>query len=113
MSGQNVSTYPNNRLLFATVDTAASGDTAIVAAVTNKKIRVCNYALVAASAVSAKWRSNTTDLTGAMPFAANGGISCPGSSDSVWLETARGEALNLNLSGAVQTSGHVAYFLEG
>jgi hypothetical protein len=113
VSGSSVSTHPNKDLLFASVSTAGSGDTEIVAAVPNKKIRVVNYALVANAAVSAKWKSGSTDKTGAMPFAANGGISCPGSSDSVWFETATGEALNLNLSGAVQVSGHVSYFLEG
>ncbi len=93
----------------AIINTAASGDTAVVAAVAGKRIRVINYVLTAAGVVSVKFRSATTDLTGAMPFAANGGIAAAGAQPGYWVQTAAGEALNLNLSAAAQVSGHITY----
>ncbi len=93
----------------AIINTAGSGDTVIVAAVTGKRIRVINYVLTAAGVVSVTFRSGTTALTGAMPLAANGGISVAGAQPGFWLQTAAGEALNLSLSAAVQVSGHITY----
>lgn len=97
---------------FATVNTAASGDTAIVAANASNKVKVVSYVLVATGAVGVKWRSAANDRSGAMALGANGVVSAIGSDDAHLLETAVGEALNLNLSAAVQVSGHISYFLE-
>lgn len=100
-------------LLFAVIDENASGDQQIVAADGSKKIKVISYVLVAAGAVSVKWRSAANDRSGAMPLAANGGVASPSAAPGDHLlETAVNEALNLNLSGNVQVSGHVAYILE-
>ena len=95
---------------YASISGASSGDNAIVAAVTGKKIRVLSYAIVGAGAVSAKFRSGTTDITGAMSFAANGGAAV-GFSPVGHFETAAGSALNVNLSGAVAVAGHLTYIL--
>ena len=98
-------------VMFASVSTASSGDTSIVAAQgSGNKIRVLAYVLVASAAVSVKWRSASTDKTGAMALAANGGVSS-GYSPVGHFETAANEALNLNLSGAQQVSGHIAYYV--
>jgi hypothetical protein len=93
---------------FASISHASSGDNAIVAAVAGKRIRVLSYAIVGAGAVSAKFRSGTTDITGAMAFGANGGIAMPFNPVG-YFETAAGAALNVNLSGAVAVAGHVTY----
>ena len=99
---------------YAKIDISASGANQIVAAVTGKKIRVLAYTIIAAGAVTAKWQTNSTDLSGAMSLAANGGaapsvsVLAPGGVYGLF-ETAPGEALNLNLGGAVNVSGHLTY----
>jgi hypothetical protein len=100
---------------FAVISASSSGDNAIVAAVTGKKIRVTSYVLSFSGSVNAKWRSGTTDLSGLLYGAAAAVVEC-GPTDSDLrgqrpghLETARGEALNLNLSGATAVGGHLTY----
>jgi hypothetical protein len=97
---------------FASVSVSASGATQIVAADATRKIKVVSYVLVADAAVTAKWQSASTDLTGAMSLAANGGVSAIGSFDAHLMETSVNQALNLNLGGAVGVRGHISYFLE-
>jgi hypothetical protein len=92
----------------AIIAAASSGDNTILAAVAGKRFRVTSYVLVAAGAVSAKWRSATNDMSGAMALAANGGVSADDAAAGV-LETNPGEALVINLSGAVATAGHLTY----
>lgn len=100
---------------FASIDTATSGDNTIVAAVPNRKIRVINYTAIASADVSIRWKSGaSTNLSGAMALAANGGAAPAGTGQAPsghigLFETAPGQALVLNLSGAVQVSGHLAY----
>ena len=99
-------------LQFASISTAASGQTAIVAAPTNgMAIYVVSYVIVATSAVAVKWQSGSTDLGGAMALAANGGLVVVGRIETPVLECAPNTALNINLGGAVQVSGHMSYFL--
>lgn len=100
-------------LLFGKITTAASGATALVAAAgAGLKIKVVHYVLVAGGTVNVKFQSASTDLTGAMPFVANTGVSVAGQASSHVLETAANEALNLNLSAAIQVSGEFSYFVE-
>lgn len=100
-------------LKFAVVDAALSGDNTIVAAVASNKIKVVSYVLVASSAVSVRLKSGAaTNLSGAMSLAASGGVSAVGQPSSHLLETAVNTALVLNLSAAVQVSGHISYFEE-
>lgn len=108
-----VEQYGSSTVLFAPINVSSSGDNTVVAGVTSKKIKVLSVVLVAAGAVSVKWRSGTTDLSGAMPLAANSGFVLPSASPvGRYFETASGQALNINLSGAVQVSGHISYFTE-
>jgi len=95
---------------YAAIDCASSGDNTIVAAVAAKKIVVTNYLMIAAAAVDATWYSASggTALSGAMSLPANGGAA-PGPVGHPCMETVAGEALVLNLGGAVQVSGHLTY----
>lgn len=95
---------------FQNVIASASGATTIVAAVASKKIRIISCFLVCAGAVSVNWQSHTTTATktGTMPFAANGGIVMPFSPVG-WFETVSGEALDINLGGAVAVGGEITY----
>ena len=103
--------YGNNRVK---IDVAANGDNQIVAAVAGKKIRVLSMFFIVAGAVNAKFQSDSggsaSDLTGALPLAANGGASLPFNPHG-WIQTDIGKKLNLNLSGAVQVSGSITYAL--
>lgn len=93
----------------ASLSAPSSGNNTVVAAVTGKRLAVVSAFLVATAAVSAQFRSGaTTALTGAMALAANGGLVL-GGPGVPWLVTASGEALTLNLSGAVAVNGAVVY----
>ena len=91
---------------------AVSGDNLIVAAVAGKQILVLSYVLVAAGAVTAKFKSGTSgaDLTGAMPLVANGQLN-GAPSELGHVVTASGVALNLVLGGAVAVAGNITYVL--
>lgn len=99
---------------FAKIVATASGATAVVAAVTAKKIKVLGYVFVAAGAVAVKFQSATTDITGVMTIGSNGGVaaSAVAPAGGHLLETAAGEALNINLSDAVVVGGHLSYVEE-
>lgn len=95
---------------FAKIVASSSGATQIVPAVTAKKIRVLGYVVVANAAVNAKFQSHVTptDLDGLLYFGVNGGAVAPYNKVG-WFETLVGEALDINLSGAVALGGHLVY----
>lgn len=96
---------------FAAIAVSTSGNNPIVAAVTGKKIRVLAYILVGSDAVNAKFQSASggTDLTGLKYIAGAGGGVCAPFNPVGWFETASGQLLNLNLSGAVAVGGELVY----
>lgn len=99
---------PRGDIQYAKISVSSSGDNQLVAGVTGCRIIVINYVVCGASAVNGKFRSNTTDLTGAMPMNPGiGGSEC----STGHFTTAAGETLNLNLSGAVAVTGHLSYIL--
>jgi hypothetical protein len=100
----------------AVISESASGDNEVVAAVAGRRIRVCGYVLSFGGTVNAKWRSATTDLTGLLYGVLGTAVEAPVGPQQPggvpgWFETAVGEALNLNLSGATAVGGHVSYLL--
>lgn len=92
----------------AIVAESSSGDNLVVAGVTSKKIVVLSARVMASAAVDVKWRSNTTDIDGLAYLIDKGGYVLP-LNPAGWYVTAAGEALNLNLSGAVPVGGIVQY----
>ncbi|HKS27836.1 MAG TPA: hypothetical protein VJS44_08455 [Pyrinomonadaceae bacterium] len=94
----------------AVIDCANSGDNTLVAAVTGKSIRVLNIVLIASAAVTVRFESGAggAALTGQMQLAANGGFA-PGFDPFGHFQTAAGELLNLELSGAVSVDGWLTY----
>lgn len=99
-------------MAYAVIDTAANGaGNTIVAAVAGKRIRVTGYVLNALTAVTAKWFSNTTALSGPIALGATGIVVAPVDNGDGHFETVAGEALKLTLGGAVQVSGHLTYLL--
>lgn len=98
----------------AIITANTSGQTQIVAAVPGRRIRVVSYVLSFSGTVNAKFQSNSTDLTGSL-YGVAAGVIPMATGESViggiqgQFETAPGEALNLNLSGAVAVGGHLKY----
>ena len=72
----------------------------LVAAVAGAKYRVLSLAIIATTAVSVKFQSASTDITGTFPLGANGGLVLP-FNEHGWFETTAGEALNVHLSSGV------------
>jgi len=103
-------------MAIAAINASATGDTAMVAAVTtpgNKKIRVKRLVLSALAANNVKIRSGTTDITGLIYLSATSTVPIVANGDRDWLfETAAGQALNVNLSAATAVGGWVEYTLE-
>jgi len=89
------------------ISTSASAD--LVNAVTGKIIRVTSLFIVCDSAVTVKFQSGaSTDLTGALSFAANGGIALT-FNEKGWFQTASGAKLNVVLGGSVGVRGALTY----
>lgn len=100
--------------LYAVISGATSGDNSVIAAVAGKKIRVLSFFLVSVTAVAVRFESAAggTALTGVMSMGATGVLSVP-FSPAGHFETVAGEALNMELGGAVQVSGAIVYQLVG
>lgn len=103
--------YGTQLIKRAAISAASSGNNTVVSAATGKKIRVLNVVLIAGGSVNVKFQSGAggTDLTGAIPLAANTGFSA-GYCEEGHFETASATLLNLNLSAAVQVSGWLLYY---
>jgi len=101
-------------VLFGVIDTAASGFTTLVAADATKKIKILSYAFVCGGTVDVYLAAAAAKLTGSMPFIANTGIASPVATPAGGhlTETPVNTAFRINLSDAVQVSGHFSYFLE-
>lgn len=105
----------SNELLnsgYAPIDASTSGNNTLVAASSaGLRIALWSYVLVAEDAVTAKFTSGNggDDLSGPMPFGANGGAAAMSADRRPLLITNTDEALVLNLSGAVAVGGHLCY----
>jgi len=88
-------------------NTAASNS--IVAAVTDRSIRILSIALIAASDVTVTLEDEDgTDLIGPMAIPGNGGFVLPFNVGG-WQQTPEGKALHLLLSAANQVGGSITY----
>lgn len=95
---------------FVPISVSSSGDNTIVAGIPRRKIRVIKYSFLCADAVIVTWKSSTAGaITGPESYAANGGIA--DAYDSGIMQTATGEGLVMNLSGAVSVGGKLTYIL--
>ncbi len=96
---------------FVKISGALSGNNTILPAVVGKKIRVLSYRFQAAGDVDVRFTDGAggADLTGAMSTGAKGGGGGAAYSPVGHFETTANTALVMNLSGAVQVSGHLVY----
>ena len=102
---------------FANIDTATSGNTAIVAAVAGKTIRVLSVFVACTAAVNIYWNDGTGNLMGGTRLikldntgaAGAVGFSLP-FNPLGWFETgADNRPINLNQSGAIGVAGCLVY----
>ena len=105
----------------ATIAANTSGDNLIVAAVTDKRIRVLSLALLAKTGTGLnfyfKSGTGSTYIFGnnnaTMPLDSTGATGTPGFvlpyNIVGWMETSKGEALNLVLDAAEYVGGSVQY----
>lgn len=101
-----------SELQYASIDAAASGDNTLVAAVSDKRIRVLSLFLVASGAVTVAFESGAsgTALTGDMNVGANGNVTLPFNPEG-WFQTVAGVLLNMELGGATSVDGCLTYVL--
>ena len=93
----------------ATIAATASGNTAVVAAVSGQVIRVLSGIVTSDSSVNIKFQSNTSDISGVHYVSSRGGFSIDYNPMGL-IETAAGEARNINLSaGSVNVGGEISY----
>lgn len=87
----------------------AIGNTVAVAAVAGAAIRVLGMALVnGGTANNVKFQSNSTDISATFALGINGGLVLP-FNEHGWMQTAIGEALNTNLTGATPVGVQLSY----
>lgn len=91
------------------INVATSGDTALVAAVALQATRVYGLRLSVTGAVIVQIKRGSTVLE-VFNFAANGGALVLDLRELPYYATAANEALNINLSAAVQVDGQLEYF---
>lgn len=102
--------YSVQNVKRAAIDAASSGDNELVAAVTGKKIRVLDIVVVSAGSMTIRFESGAggTALTGQMTVSAGSGFA-PSFNPVGHFETASGDALNMELSGATSADGWLVY----
>lgn len=101
---------------FAVINLSSSGDSVVVSGVPNRRIRVVSYTLISDAAVTVTWKSGSTEISGPMSLAANGGMApnSAGLSPAGFVglfETDFGTDLVIGLSSAVAVGGHISYVL--
>jgi len=97
----------HSTVLYAPINATTSGDTQIVPAVSGKRIRVIAFAVIASATVNIRFRSGSTDITGAMRLVEGGGIAH--AYDGGLFQTAVNQPLNINLSTNATVGGYVVY----
>ncbi len=94
---------------FAAIEESSSGDNTILAGVADMKYVVYSVFLMAGAAVTVTWKSGSTTIVGPCPVAETGGYHVE--SEFAITQTITGDALVLNLSGAISVGGVITYAL--
>lgn len=104
-------------LQYAKIE-ATSGDNVIVTGsdFPNQRVRVLAYTVLSDADVTIQWKSDSTDISGPMPIAERGGLTCtsnflaPGGPMALMTTLNVGEDLVLNLGSAATVGGHITYY---
>lgn len=86
---------------------AAAETQELRAAIAGRQFEVLSYAFVCDAASTVTFKSGSTNISGPMSIAANGGVSSDGGGEALFT-TAVGEALNITNS-AGNVGGHITY----
>lgn len=89
---------------------SGAGQSAIIAAIPGAAIRVLSLAMISTTANAVKFQSNNTDISATFPLGANGGFVLD-FNEHGWMQTAIGEALNINMGTATATGVHLSYIV--
>jgi|SRR5215510_14538362 len=109
MSSFNIAPAYGTFLQRNAITFAGTGDNAVVAAVATQIIQVYRIFFVVGGATNIIFKDGAgTNLTGAIPLAANGAITLDSSGDP-WFMTSPGNAFIINQSATAQISGAVWY----
>lgn len=99
---------------FAKIDTSSSGDQTVVAAVAGKRVIVAAITLNPAAETDLTFKSGSTEIVDLGGFKGTGepaGLSLSFNPHG-YFETAAGEALVMNVNGALAVRGFVNYILR-
>lgn len=98
-------------MLHASINTATSGDTTVVAAVASRRIIVRQLFIRSEGATNVKFKDGSTDLCGGISFTT--GVTLLLNATSVpYFRTTAGTAFNVSQTANIQISGWVNYDLE-
>lgn len=102
---------------YVPVDVSASGGNTVISfagigAPAGSEIRVVSYHLIAAGPVTVQWFSAGQPRTGVMSLAANSGLVVPAGYEYSAFEGVANGDIVLNLGGAVQVGGALAYYVQ-
>ena len=102
--------FSGSGIKYAAIAAGSSGDNTLVAAVTDKKIRVLSMLVLVPSDLVIAFESSAggTALTGDMELGAKRPLVLPFNPEG-WFETVAGELLNLELAGATAVAGCFSY----
>jgi hypothetical protein len=102
--------FPYDPLTGKVTVSSSSGQKAVVAAVSGKKILVLSVIVTTDTAQIIKFQSASTDITASHPVAASGGFVLP-YNPCGWFETIVSQALNINLSTTSSLGATIVYCL--
>jgi hypothetical protein len=91
------------------IEIAGAGDNEIIAAIPGKRMRVCSIVLVAALAVSARFKG-TANLSGGIALGANVVFAAAAGPPAFLLQTEAGSSFKINLSLGVAVNGWLVYW---
>lgn len=98
---------------MAVIQVTGAGNQQLKAGVPGKRIRVINYTILTDKATTVQFKSGTTNLSGAMSLALDGGISADVHPASQVFSTLAGEPLNMALGNtAANVAGHIEFLLD-
>lgn len=91
---------------------AGTGASAIVAAVSGKRIRVRSLVVTFGAATTVKFQNGTTDVSGLLAVAANGQLVLQPDPEGWFPDSGINEAFNVNRTGSCAVAGMLTYYEE-
>ena len=109
MNSMGLNTVCVNPVKYASISATSDGDNAIVAAVTNKRIRAVAMDYAVNAQGTAQWQDATGNLSGAVSLAQYGGFGVTADPAIGLFQGHIGERIDLNMGAGVDGLGTFAY----